>query len=300
MSANGPNLVNIETITSPGGQLLVSQNGVNPVSFGKRWYVNTVLGNDAYDGQSPSFPFRTMAKAFSKLSSRDEIVFVGKVKEQLVAPLGVYGVTIRGGDTRPRHDLAASWTIPTVAAAATPLLRLREQGWVLLNFLMYGITDAAAVMLKRREDTTDPDASHAQFLGLRFASCYIGIEDNGGCFNVLVDGCTFESSTNHAIKNTSTTIANPLEWTIQNNRFVGNVNGIVSPFSKARILNNTFTNTTTVKINLTGGVASNIVTGNTFDIAAADFDPAGGVTGVTGDAWSNTLTDAIETGLPAN
>lgn len=43
-----------------------------------------------------------------------------------------------------------------------------------------------------------------------------------------------------------------------------------------------------------------ITGGGAFTIAAADFDPAGGVTGVTGDVWSNTLTDTIETGLPAN
>lgn len=269
------------------------------MSFGQTWWVDTVNGDDGLDGQSPSGAFRTMGKAFTKIASHDVIVFVGKIKEQLVAPLGVIGVTIVGGDTRPRHDDAASWTIPDVAAATTPLLRLREQGWVLCNFLMYGTTDSAAVMLKRREDGVDPDASHAQFLGMRFVGNFIGIEDNGGHFNVLVDSCIFQDNTD-AIKSTSTTIAAPLQWTITNNLFRTNTNGITMPFSKSRILYNQIVNTTTTVINLTGGTAPNVVNQNIFDINAADFDPVGGVTGVTGDAWSNTLKDAIETGLPAN
>lgn len=285
-----------------GGVPVVDAYGrfVTLQGFDDMWFVDTVNGNDENSGRAPDEAFETMAAAFEVIESHDTISFVGKVKEQLVAPLGVYGVKIIGADTTPRHDLAASWTIPDSPAATTPLLRLREQGWVLSNFLMYGTTDSAAVMLKRREDATDPDASHAQFLGMRFVGNYIGIEDNGGHFNVTVDGCTFQDNTNGGIKSTSTTIAAPLMWRIVNNRFKVNASPIVMPFSSAFINNNTFIGSTTAVINLTGGTAPNIVTFNTFDIDAADFDPAGGVTGVSGDVWHNLLKDAIETGLPAN
>jgi hypothetical protein len=72
------------------------------------------------------------------------------------------------------------------------------------------------------------------------------------------------------------------------------------PFNQGVIKGCVFTNGTAANINLTGGTAPNFVQQNVFNIAAADFDPAGGTTGVTGDAWSNYLTDAVETGLPAN
>ena len=75
---------------------------------------------------------------------------------------------------------------------------------------------------------------------------------------------------------------------------------ITAALSHSSITDCTFENGTASNINLTGGTAPNFVQRNVFNIAAADFDPAGGTTGVTGDAWSNYLTDAVETGLPTN
>lgn len=271
------------------------------------YYVDTVNGYDYQDGRSWGGALKTMAAAFAKIVSNDRIQFKGQVKEQLVAPLGVSNVCIYGLPTLPHHDGASAWLPPASPTATTPLLQLREQGWILANFLMQPHTDDAAVKLSRRESATLPDASHAQFLGMRFAGGFIHIEDDGGSFNVKVDGCTFMLAAGvggGAIVSTSTTIANPYKWVITNSIFQSNVNHIVMPFNKAVIgyrgKGNVFVQATTAVINLTGGEAPNVVNDNVFNIAAADFDPAGGVTGVTGDAWSNTLTDAIETGLPAN
>lgn len=275
----------------------------------ERYFVNTVTGDDSRnDGKSWLTPFKTMARAFEVIRTNDQICFLGKVREQLVAPLGVYGVSIIGGTTgAPRTDLAASWLAPTSPVAATPLLQLREQGWTLANFLMTGPTDDACVKLSRRESATYPDASHACFYGMQFQGGFIHIEDDGGSFNVRVDDCVFMLAAGvggGAIVSTSTTVAAPYKWQITNNVFESNVNHIVMPFNKAIIgkngSGNVFLAATTTVINLTGGTAPNNVVNNSFNIAAADFDPAGGVTGVTGDVWSNTLTDAIETGLPAN
>jgi hypothetical protein len=90
-----------------------------------------------------------------------------------------------------------------------------------------------------------------------------------------------------------------LDWQIVNCKIYNNANGIVAALSHGTITG-CYIESGTVTIDLTNGVAPNYVVGNYFNIAADDFDPAGGVTGVTGDVWSNTLTNAIETGLPAN
>jgi hypothetical protein len=251
------------------------------------WYVDTVNGLDTNDGQSATSAFQTMRQAFSVIDSNDQIRFVGKVREQLVAPLGVYGVTIIGaaGAGAPRTDLAASWLAPSSPTATTPLLQLREQGWSLQNFLMTGPSDDACVKLSRRENATYPDASHATFYGMQFQGGFIHIEDDGGSFNVRVNGCTFMLASGvggGAIVSTSTTIAAPYKWVITNSVFQSNVNHIVMPYNKAIIgyngNGNVFAAATTAVINLTGGTAPNIVCDNTFDIAAASFDPAGGLT----------------------
>lgn len=292
-----------QTATTLAAQI-ASAGSVSKVT----WYVDTVNGNNANDGTSWTSAFGTMAQALAKVQSFQRILFTGKVREQLVAPLGVYGVTIEGAaGGAPRTDLAASWLAPTSPTATTPLLQLREQGWTLANFLMTGPTDDACVKLSRRENATYPDASHAVFSGMQFQGGFIHIEDDGGSFNVRVDNCVFMLAAGvggGAIVSTSTTVAAPYKWQITNSTFQSNVNHIVMPFNKAIIggngSGNTFSAATTAVINLTGGTAPNMVVNNAFSIAAADFDPAGGVTGVTGDTWSNTLSDAIETGLPAN
>lgn len=283
-------------------------------------YLDTVNGSDSNDGSAwfvagasvPANgvgPFRSMAYALTKVRSNGVIAFTGKIREQCVAPLGVYGVTIIGcaGAGAPRTDLAASWLAPTSPTAATPLLQLLEQGWSLQNFLMTGPDDDACVKLSRRESAAIPDASHATFFGMQFQGGYIHIEDDGGSFNVRINNCVFmlaAGASGGAIVSTSTTVAAPYKWQITNSVFLANVNHIVMPFNKAIIggngKGNVFGVATTAVINLTGGTAPNFVVNNTFNITAADFDPAGGVTGVTGDTWSNTLSDAIETGLPAN
>lgn len=279
-------------------------------SPGTTYYVDTVNGADSRSGKSWAQAFATMDKAFDTIVSNDTIIFKGDVREQLVAPLGVYNVAIIGLPTtgRAHDDNAARWREPASATTATPLLKLREQGWTLANFLMSGLADASAacVEMKRREDATDPDPSHAQFLGMRFVGGKYGIQDNGGCHNYLVDGCTFQSQTGSGgggIVCTSTTIAVPLRNEIRNSRFFDNQSNILSSLSFSIIADNYFDTGSASQINTThnsGQGGNNHVVRNTFNIAAADFDPAGGVTGASTDVWSNTLSDAIETGQPAD
>lgn len=281
---------------------------------GNEWFVDATGGSDGNSGQSWSSPFLTMAKAFSLLQSGDVISFVGKVREQLTTPVQVFDVTIRGGGNRPRHADAAptptgghsasTWTTPASATAATPLVKVLQQGWRFENLLFAGPTDAACVLLFRDGGAGDAerDASHAEFINCRFASGQDGIEQSGGAGHVGVYDCFFTSLTGTAIKHTTGAgIGFPIRWVIENSRFSSNVNIMTAVAAQDYLIRgNTFLTTTTLTFDFTGG-ARNVVVGNYFNIAAADFDPAGGVTGSGAtDVWSNTLTNAIETGLPAN
>ena len=87
MSANGPNLVNIESISAPGGRLLLSKNGAPVISFGNPWFVDPVNGNDGFSGQAPGAAFRTLQKAFNMCQPLDDIyVAPGQLDESPVLP----------------------------------------------------------------------------------------------------------------------------------------------------------------------------------------------------------------------
>lgn len=280
--------------------------------IGRTWFVDTVNGSNSNVGQGPDAAFLTMQNALDNVDSYDRIIFYGDVREQCVGPLGVYNVSIFGAPgIRPHHDNAARWRAPAVPTAATALLRLREQGWVLGNFLMTGHTDYAAVELKRREDATDPDPSHAQFLGMRFDGGLYGIINNGGAGFYLIDGCFFRGQTGanggaHVV--TSTTVAVPLDVVIRKSRFYDNQSHVKGPFAFAQINRNSFSkcasNAVTVLDTTDAGAQGhdNHVTENDFNITAAEFDPSGTtgiVRGSSTDVWSgNFLTDAIESVSP--
>jgi hypothetical protein len=266
---------------------------------GNIYYVNTVSGSNDSDGLTWDNAFLTMAKAFTVIGSRDTIYFVGKVREQIIAPLGVYGVTIIGADTAPRHDLAASWMAPaTGATASKALCEIIEQGWRFVNILFVSTTTAPAIQMTRNEDAVHPDPSHAQFIGCRFFGVD-GITDTGGCFGVKIIDCQFYALTGTALKQNGVSMDWPTAWKVIGCEFVSCAAAIVKPLKWSTVRDNVF-NTNTITIDLTGGTAPNYVYDNHFNLAAADFDPTGGVTGVTGDYWSNMLLDILEIGLPAD
>ena len=128
--------------------------------MGTTWYVDTVNGSDTNSGRSSAAAFATMGRAFylpsglSNLGPNDLILFVGVVREQLVAPLtkdidgvatavtGVSIVGVSGGGVR--DDGGSKWTYPASGAVAgQALLRCRQQGWSVSNFLM---TDRKSVV----------------------------------------------------------------------------------------------------------------------------------------------------------
>lgn len=270
------------------------------VGRGKNIFVNTITGRAGNTGESWDEACLTMAAALAKAASGDVIYISGKIREQLIAPLGVYGVRIVGADTTPRHDLAASWMAPAAGGVVSKaLIEIIEQGWSFENILFQSFTTAPAVKMTRAEDAVHPDPSHASFINCRFAGVD-GVWDSGGCYNITFKGCKFYDLTGTAIKSVAGAgIAAPQHWIIEDCEFIGNANGIVNGFKWCTIKNCRFADNT-VTINLTGGTAPNFIIDNYFDVAAADFDPTGGVTGVNGDVWYNYLLDAVEQGLPAD
>lgn len=267
---------------------------------GKLIYVNANGGSDSLPGDSWDNALHTMAEAFRLVASGDVILFCGQVKEQLVAPLGVSNVRIIGAATRPRYgnegsfaqplnDRAAAWRPPAVPTAATPLLILRQQGWVLDNVLFDCPVDAAAVKLWRNEDAVHPDPSSATIQNCQFSDGQDGIEDVGGCYNILIQNNSFRRLTGHSIFSSSQAIALPLDWVIQNNIFEDVAGGITAPFSNATIQNNLFINGVTNtyangKIITTAGVRNFVINNYTYDVAA-NINPAGGYAGVATDVW---------------
>jgi len=294
-------------------------NGLNPAVTGKIWYVNAnsdatkgIVGYDGNDGLSPTSPFATVARAFTFLSSYDTIVIAGVIKEQVVAPLGVFDVTLIGAGNLPRQATSngvatgggAYWTSPAAPAATTALLELIEQGWTIKNICFNPVASSPAIKGTRAEDAVHPDPSHLLIDGCYFIGGgvgQIGFEDSGGLFDVVIQNCIFQALGGVAIKGIAGAgIADPLRHQYLNNYFLQNTNDIVIGCSYGVIQGNRFKNTTTQKVDLTAGGHESVLL-NFFDDAHADIDPAHGYTGSATGTWLNYTTDqaALQVGQPA-
>jgi len=103
----------------------------------QHWWVNGNFGSDGNDGLSPASPKLTMANVFTLINSGDIIHFTGNITEQLTTPAGIFDVTIIGEGNLPRNAdsfdtnngyTAATWKFPASPTAATPLLKVQQQG----------------------------------------------------------------------------------------------------------------------------------------------------------------------------
>ena len=217
----------------------------------KHYFVDTVNGSDSNNGLSWAAPFDTMSAALSAVATYGTIHFTGDVREELTASNLKFDVTIIGHGNNPRHPGwgtapgSATWRPPASPTATTPLLKVRAQGWTFVNILFDCPVDAAAIYLERNalSDTSEYDAGHAQFIGCRFESGKVGIENAGGCGFVRVEDCRFYRLTESGgagIKCTSTAVAVPLNWRILNNDFSNNASHILSSMSYSEIKGNNF------------------------------------------------------------
>lgn len=265
------------------------------------------------DGNGPRGSFASMEDCLQHVRSRDVIVLGGVLREQVVAPLDVYDVTIIGAANTPRQATSggvptgggATWMPPASGAvAATPLLELRAAGWTLKNIEFTPHTSSAAVRLTRSAVVDTIDASHATFEDCLFAAnggaTQIGIEDNGGCGFVTVNGCRFNSLGDTALKGLNTAAAIPLAWNIINNVFRRNTNAIAMSLTQALVQNNVINqaaNDANNKVNLVavaGQGSLNMVLFNVFSDAAANVTIAKGYKPGTTDVWRNYVTDTAD------
>lgn len=289
-------------------------------SAAQSYYVDTVNGNDGYSGQNWGQAFKTMGAALSAVETGGKVFFRGDVREELTGSNLKFDVTIIGAGSLHHPDLpsasyhpgSSTWRAPASPTTATPLLKVRGRGWKFVNVFFDCPVDAAAVSLERNAlaTTAEFDASHASFVNCRFVDGKYGIEDAGGCYNVTVQECEFKAFTTAAIANTSTAVAQPLNWKIVNCLFpanvsdFGNVTHIDAPFNSAVIKGNIFgtVRSTALYIDLTGG-NGNIVVEN---ILGGVYDTTDYVPG-TGDIWlqnrvavkATTAPDGLSLVVPA-
>lgn len=277
-------------------------------------WVRPQSGNNTTADGSYEKPFATMAGLSRVLHAGMVVGLEGVLFEEYTAPLGVNNVTIVGACDVPRQATTsgvpngggATWLSPSTVTNSAALIRVQAQGWTLRN--IYFNSSATSNGCVQPYTTGDPplaaDGAHLLIDNCILTGAAFGVYASGGTNFVTIQNSSlfgFSGSGDIAIAQTAGAGAGTLlGWKILNCRFWGNAGNITMPFNQGTIKNCVFTNGTASNISLVGGTAPNFVQQNVFNIAAADFDPAGGTTGVTGDAWSNYLTDAIETGLPAN
>lgn len=268
--------------------------------FGRILFVDGNQGNNA-SGRSPGGAFSTMQTAFDQLKSGDTIYVRGNIIENLVAPAGVFDVTILGPATRPRHADAhtgnngyssATWK---AATQTEPLLRLRQQGWTIANFLLDCPSSDAGLEFIRDAAAGDAerDSSHARVLGCRLASGQTGILITGteNVFDVEVADCIFNDLT-------TAILGDPAHrWDIRDSVFHTNTNHIDAALKNSLIRRNTFGKFTTKGIDLTGG-NDNVVYGNAL---SGTYSNVGGYTAGTDDEWGgnfNSLAGGVTAADP--
>lgn len=303
-----------------GGGVFSRQNisdinsNFNSIVGGVDAWVRPQTGNANSADGSYDNPYVTMAAAAAAAEDGDVIGLEGVLREHFVSPLGLNNVTVVGLQVTPRQATTdgtpngggATWLSPSTATNTSALIRVRGQGWTLQN--IYFNNSATSNGCVQPFTDGDPpaaaDGAHLLIDNCILTGAAYGVYASGGTNFVTIRNSTlfgFSGASDAAIAQTvGAGIGTLLGWQILNCRIYGNASNIVMPFNQAVIKGCTITNGTAANINLTGGTAPNYVQQNAFNIAAGDFDPAGGTTGVTGDVWSNYLTDAVETGLPAN
>lgn len=297
-------------------------NGLNPTIVGRIWYVNgeqntANLGNsggasqfrqgsDTNTGRSPLNALATIGRALQLIDQYDVIVLSGIFREQVVAPVGVYDITIIGSGNDPRQATnggvatggGSSWLAPASPAATTPLIRVLAQGWRFINIQFAPVAASACITFDRRETVAIPDSSHGSVLGCYFSTGGAngmgveGIEVK----KIRIENCVFEAltgATGAGIKTTAGAgIAAPSHWRVRNNKFVQGVvdmNCLSLNFSE--IMDNTFFSTNPIeggtRITLIGSTGRNRVLNNNFSDVAADVTIAKGYTPAANDIWRN-------------
>lgn len=294
------------------GEVIGPNSSIGPSTrrgpfYPQEWFVDGQNGGDGADGLRPDAPIQTIAEVLTRIRSGDVVYLTGNFTEEVGnTPKNVEDVTFLGVANKPRHadaardakvnlfgegihNSGASWRPPAVEGGTTPLITVVHQGWRFENILFDAPTDAACIAMDHSavSGADDGGGGHMAIVGCRFASGLGGVEDTDGQGYLLIKECLFDNLT-HAIRNTSTAHAIPLQWLIEDNWFVGNTNHIVMAASKFLIRRNIFGLFTTASLDLANGAGtageSNMVgPGNMF---YGDYDSAEGYVAATNDVWA--------------
>ena len=273
-------------------------------------YVNSYTGSNTYEGTSAGAPLATIAEALARAQNGTTIGIFGVFKEHCVMRLGLQDVTIVGQANTPRQATSggvangggATWLSAT--GGTTALLTVQGQGVTVRNIYFNNSATAAPCidLVTVGDPPSEADAAHFLADGCIFTGADNGIDAMDGTNFVRINNCTFLNfaGAGDIAINATGGVGTLLDWRITGCKFYNNVSNIIAALSHATITGCCFEAGSTTTIDLTNGTAPNFVVFNFFNIAANDFDPAGGVSGVTGDVWLNYLTNAIEQGIPAN
>jgi len=279
---------------------------------GRAWFVDAAYGGNG-NGKSPKTAFSTMERAFDAVASGDIIYFVGKITEQLTTPANIFDVTIVGCGNRPHHAdatpeggnlAAATWAAPATPVAATPLVRVIQQGWRFVNILFAGSAGCPSINFVRNAASGDDerDGSHGEVLGCRFAG--VASTDTGIMFgatsyteivnNVLIKGNDFQGIAT-AIDEHSAGLQYRCQ--IVGNTFLSNTNDVVVGGYFLHVIGNVMSLAPTGCLVLSGGTGSSQVHGNYLPGTYANgtlYAPG------TNDNWNgNYASTGVTAAVPA-
>jgi hypothetical protein len=244
-------------------------------------------------------PFATVGAALASPLLRPGMVIglLGVTREELVGPLGVNDITIRGMATQPRQ-----------ATTTTPLCLVKGQGWRFENIYFNNSATAAACVMLTMSGTGDPPADpspeHTSFYNCYFTGAIYGIRASGGPNFVTIDSCFFfgfgDSGDTAISLITGAGVHTNYGWVIKNCEFWGNSRHIQGALSGASIHDNHFSYvnnlvTTAIFYDATGG-ANNAVYRNAFDVDSGNGGIATMFVLGTNDRFSaNSLSTAVTT-----
>jgi hypothetical protein len=263
-------------------------------------------------------PFATVGAALSVSRPGYVIGLLGVTREELVMPLGLNDVTIRGMVPTPRQATTsgvangggATWLSPLAGATTTttPLVTVRAQGITFENIYFNNSASAAPCVLLLMNGAGDPpidaSAEHATFYNCFFTGAFHGLRASGGPNFCVVDSCRFfgfGDSGDTAISNTVGAGVHSLYgWVIRNCEFWGNSRHIQAGLNGASIHDNHFSYinngvTTAIFYDATGGL-DNAVYRNAFDVNSGNAGIAAMFVLGTNDRFSgNSLSTAVTT-----
>lgn len=259
-------------------------------AFGNVWFVDPSNGNDGNSGMERNRAFKTLTRAFLKVSNDDTILlsggdFTGNYETPLNAAASfvrVIGQPIGANGFR-------TWMGATTASS--PIIDVRARGWSFENIEFDCPTESSGIALSKTVDGTE----RCDFTTIRnniFTTGKYGVEVQGGGTHVHIHNNKFDQLTEtgaFGIHVTSTGFQIPAFWVVEDNIFATSLNHIgpanaTYGFNESTFRRNVHQSdsgvdaTTICDVRASSGTG-NMVLDNYFDIAKASFTASTAVRG---------------------